>query len=205
MTYSKGRRVLSLKPAYMRRHETFESYMQRLFDGAKLLSTKGGVTFLKALETLTNENRYLNEKAARFLRKELSTLRALEKKGGANVRLRRAVSRLEIADVALTLLENAGPTVGENLFCLLEELLNIDRHRAYMTIKNSAAKDKAAAIDANHLINKKKLLGVRALAKLVLVSPSTVTEWRRSQTYTDLVYNHRRAATISSHNKMIQK
>jgi hypothetical protein len=191
--FRRGRRMVGLSPDYMRRHDTFDSYFHRQSAEANSLSKICGFDYFESLQALTNKD---NDNIAHLLRAELGKLRTLEKKGGANVRLGRVASRLEIADLALVLLENAHQTMGENLFCLLEELLSVDRHRASLRVKNSAARDKAAAIDANHLIGKKKVLGVRALAKQLSVSPSTVTEWRRSSSYAHLVKINQLSSTI---------
>jgi hypothetical protein len=104
----------------------------------------------------------------------------VEKRGGfsrgaAPVRRGKALSRIEISEIAIELLECVA---GPKLTCLFQELLDVDRHRKSLSEVFSQL-DIAAEVEAQTQLQGKPL-GVREFAKQLLVSPSTVTRWKRS-------------------------
>jgi hypothetical protein len=95
------------------------------------------------------------------------------------------MSRIEIADIAIELLDSLDDSVGEALICLFQELLDIDRHRKSLAA-DFCQLDEAAELQAQ--IELQGLpCGVRKLATYLSVSPSTVTRWRRSSFYREEV------------------
>ena len=92
-----------------------------------------------------------------------------------------------ISDVAIELLECIG---GKSLVCLFQELLDVDRHRKSLA-EDFIQLDAAAQAEARLELQGGKM-GVRAFAKNLSVSPSTVTRWRRFQAFRQRVDSHRR-------------
>jgi hypothetical protein len=97
-----------------------------------------------------------------------------------------AISPLDIADLAITMLEcpSGAYAPGENQLRLLKKLLNVDRHRASIAEKPAYRNEftQAARFEAQGLL-RRKTYGVRELAKRVSVSPSTIIAWRKSAEY----------------------
>ena len=121
----------------------------------------------------------LTERAAEWLRIELKNLRDGEKvEGKAPVLTGQSLSRLLIADVAMTMVEGLQEQPGPDLIALLMELLNVDRHRRSLGAAHSEEKDRAVQLEAQ-VPN----VGVRELTKPVGVAPSTITAWRRDPDY----------------------
>jgi hypothetical protein len=118
----------------------------------------------------------------------LSILRGGEKEIGAAPILKgNALSRIVIADLAMTMLECLHKDVGQNLICLLQELLDVDRHRKASSAKEDRTKFENAARTEARLRVQGKIRTVREFAKLLFVSPSTLIGWRKSEDYRDLV------------------
>jgi len=114
------------------------------------------------------------EAVAIWLRGELRKLRESKKA---------TLSRVEIADLAVAMLERLADGrdgTGENLLCLLRELLDVDRHRKRIT---PAPKLIEAARLEGLAIQNREPLGVRELARLVRVRPRAIVDWRRSAVY----------------------
>jgi len=160
------------------------------------LIKKGGFDKLTALRALSGYDLHAMDRVALWLRGELNKLRDSK---------RATLPRVEIADLAITMLEQLTEAdrlgraatflrkigieigfvegfhgIGENLLSLLRELLEVDRHR-----KKIAPNEKlrwAAAIDGMALENG-EFLGVRELARRVGVRPRAIVDWRRSATY----------------------
>jgi hypothetical protein len=78
---------------------------------------------------------------------------------------------------------------GECLICLFQELLDIDRHRKSLADHYSQL-NQAAEIEAQAQLQGHSL-GVRLLAKQMSVSPSTVTRWKKSRSFCELVDFHK--------------
>jgi hypothetical protein len=119
------------------------------------------------------------ESVAAWLRKELKLLRDAEAKpGAAPVRRGKTLSRIQISEIAMELLTCIA---GDCLICLFQELLNIDRHRKSLADTFSLI-DRCAQIQATMQLQGQGL-GVRGLAKIMSVAPSTITRWQRANSY----------------------
>jgi hypothetical protein len=133
----------------------------------------------------------VQRRAAVWLNSELKKLQEWENTPGASpIRRRGALSRLEIADLAIAMLDHdRSRSVPESeLINLLAELLNVKRHRAAVASRPefSAQFALAAKIEGEAGLQG-KTIGVRKLAKLVSVSAGTITAWRKSPQYKDCV------------------
>ena len=105
------------------------------------------------------------EAVARWLRTELSLLRAGEDTPGRAPVIRgEALSRLVIADIAMTMFEACNAPPEDNLMYLLEELLDLDRHRATIDSFPSEEFKMAADIEGG-LAAEDKTIGVRELGR----------------------------------------
>jgi len=167
----------------------FEAYSRRLSKHLNLLVTKADFTEADALKALTQGDEDLVNRAGGWLRDQLSNLRRRRKqKEGAIIRLRKAMSEILIADIALTLLEASTCNVPDNLISLLQELLGVDKHRQALA-KDVPLMQKAAAVQAQ--IGQR--MGVRAVAKIVGCSPDTISRWRKSAEFRALVEAHQEA------------
>ncbi len=171
-------------------HEKFDgnldAFMHRMDRLCELLEERGSFSrdeVSNVLVSITtnqiNKAFELTERAAEWLRIELKNLRDGEKvEGKAPVLTGQSLSRLLIADVAMTMVEGLQEQPGPELIALLMELLNVDRHRRSLGAAHSEEKDIAVSVDAQ-IPN----VGVRELAKHVGVAPSTITAWRRAPDY----------------------
>jgi hypothetical protein len=133
----------------------------------------------------------LRELAAKRLRGELKKIRGTK---FSPVRSHKTMSPLEIADTGTALLSMYVESIPlsnltrdypiENLLRLIEELLNVDRHRAKLAtsaqytdaFREAACADAAAGLEG-------KNIGVKKLAKRVSASPASILKWRKSQPY----------------------
>jgi hypothetical protein len=176
-------------PQYLWPDRTLEATLHRKWAVSDLIEKRGGFSHHVASLALTDPAWETKETVASWLRKELGVLRDAEaKSGSAPVRLLGVLSRTEISDVAVELLECIG---GEALVCLFQELLDIDRHRKSLA-DGFIQLDKAAQTEAQLELQGVKI-GVRELAKEMAVSPSTVTRWRKSPSFREHVNHHRLA------------
>jgi hypothetical protein len=78
----------------------------------------------------------------------------------------------------------------ESLSCLIQELLDVDRHRRTLA-ENYSQLERASEVEAQLQLQGAPS-GVRHLAKMLSVSASTVTRWRRDPSYLDSVENHKK-------------
>ena len=123
-------------------------------------------------------NEDLSEQVSKWLRNELSSLREGEKStGAAPVLAGGAMSRVVIADIAMTMVESLDAP-GDELLALLMELLNLDRHRRSLARRKGSGFEIACQIEAQW-----PKIGVRKLAKVINVAPSRITEWRKDPDY----------------------
>ena len=171
-------------------HEKFDgnldAFMDRMNRACELLEESGIFSRDEVSNVLTpitanqiDKAFELTERAAEWLRIELKKLRDGEKvEGKAPVLTGQSLSRLLIADVAMTMVEGLEEQPGPELIALLMELLNVDRHRRSLGAAHSEEKDRAV-----HLEAQVPNVGVRELAKAVGVAPSTITAWRRDPNY----------------------
>ena len=95
--------------------------------------------------------------------------------------------------------------LGENLLALLEELLNVDRHRAAKEDEFPSEKFNRATLLEGELAAEGKEIGVRKLAKLVGVYPSTITVWRRRPEYSQSVESHKRSALKPNYRSTVKQ
>jgi len=159
---------------------THDAHLSRLNAHARLIEERGGYHRQEASLVLVNSSWETKERCALWLRTELKQLRDGEARvGTAPIRNRLALSRIQIADLAVTMLECL--QVGDNLLCLFQELLNVDRHRKELATVDEKL-EMAAQIEAQFIL-KGFPCKVQELAKLVSVRPSSVTRWRRSEKY----------------------
>ena len=163
--------------------KSLEAWMRRMDALTELMIETGHFSPEQAMRVLTDPRPITKEPIAFWLRAELKELRESEKiVGKASVLKGETLSRLVIADLAMTLVEVCESQPAENLICLLQELLDVDRHRASQAEKPIEAFQQAAQIDASLAVQGKKI-GVRRLAEMVSVDPATISRWRRDPDY----------------------
>jgi hypothetical protein len=163
--------------------ETDEAYFHRTSVNASFVEKRGGLPRVVVNLALNDRAWETKETVAGWLRDELRRLREAEaERGAAPVRRGKTLSRIEISEIAIELL---GPLVGESLFCLFQELLDIDRHRIALDA-NYSKFAQAAEMEAMVRLQGRSW-GVRALAKQMSVSPSTITRWKRSLSFCERV------------------
>jgi len=151
-----------------------------------LLVKRGKFSFDEAIRTLKNSKPETKEPAARWLRGELAKLRRGERiPGQAPVRRGLALSELQIADLAMTLVESCNGRPGSELLCLVRELMGINTHRAALAEKRNPAFEVAAVVEGMRA-RKGQAIGVRELAREVGVSAGTITKWQREPKYKGL-------------------
>jgi len=159
----------------------------------------------EAFAAITHADPETKEQVAYWLRGELHLLRQAQKVPGRAPVLRgEALSRLLMADIAMTMLDACNAPPGDELTTLLEELLDLDRYRASAAAFPSDECEIAAELEAESELKGQKL-GVRELARLIGVNPSTITLWRRHAEYRKLVEFHKRLLKRPSYQAMLQK
>jgi hypothetical protein len=174
-------------PDYMLPELTEDAWFHRKTSVSEFIEKRGGFSNHVVMLALTDSDWETKESVATWLRAELAGLREAEKKAGtAPVRRGKTLSRIEISDMAIELLESIG---GESLVCLFQELLEVDRHRRTLA-ENFLQMERGAEVEATTLL-KGQPLGVRSLAKLLSISASTVTRWRKSQSFRYRVQFHK--------------
>src|SRR5262249_47375105 len=135
------------------------------------IEKRGGFPHDVVILALTDPDWETKESVAAWLRQELKLLLQAETKPGtAPARRGKTLSRIEISEIAVELLQCLG---GETLICLFQELLDVDRHRKSLADGFSQL-DRAAEIEAMAQLQGVSL-GVRRLAERISVSPRTVT------------------------------
>jgi hypothetical protein len=176
-------------PRHARADVTLDGHFMRLSAHSTLIEKRGGFEKEAATLALVNRSWETKEPFALWLSQELQLLREGHARvGAAPVRTGKALSRIEIADLAITMLECL--VVGDNLLCLFQELLNVDRHRQDLATSDRNMKS-AAEIEAQFNLQGHPC-GVQQLARLVSVRPSSVTRWRRSDKYRKAVADQQR-------------
>jgi hypothetical protein len=169
----------------------FEAYSRRVSAHSKLLQERARLPDADASKAILHSDPATKEVASLWLRGELYRLREQEKiVGAAPVLKEKLVSRLLIADLAMTMLECC--SVGDELIGLFAELLDVDRHRKALADNHSEAKQRAISIEAQTALTGRKL-GVRQLAKVVAVAPATILTWRKSTAFQEQVELESRA------------
>jgi len=174
-------------PQYLLPDGTGDAWFHRKSVDSDFIAGRGGFSHDVVTLAITDADWETKESVAAWLRKELKLLREAETKpGAAPVRRGKTLSRIEISEIAIELLECLG---GESLVCLFQELLDVDRHRKSLS-DSYIQLDRAAEIEAMAQLQALSL-GVRALAKGMSISPSTVTRWRKSRSYWERVEFHK--------------
>jgi hypothetical protein len=167
-------------PDHVRADVSVDGYFKRMDTVERILAEKAGLLKAEVRAALTSSDPATKEKGAKWLRSELQRLRDLQKSGSHPARRGTTLSLLEISDAALTMLE-AIKCIDDELLSLLQELLNLDRHRRSIAA-NLEAFDRAANSEALQTLQG-KAPGVRALARENSISVSTASEWKRSAEY----------------------
>jgi len=170
-------------PQYLWPDGTEDAWFHRKSVDSDFIEKRGGFPHDVVILALTDPDLETKESVAAWLRQELKLLREAEAKpGAAPARRGKTLSRIEISEIAVELLQCLG---GETLVCLFQELLDVDRHRKSLADGFSQL-DRAAEIEAMAQLQGVSL-GVRRLAERMAVSPSTVTRWKRSRFFWDRV------------------
>jgi hypothetical protein len=163
--------------------ESDEAHFHRRDVNSDFIEKRGRFPKAVVYVALNDRDWETKESVAAWLRTELKSLRDAERTpGAAPVRRGKALSRIEISEIAVELLECIG---GEQLIYLFQELLDIDRHRKSLA-DDQFKLDQAAQIEATAELQGDSL-GVRSLADRMSVSPSTVTRWRKSRPFLERV------------------
>ena len=169
-------------------HQTFKERVEPMQRSLEQLGLKPKDVFAA---TMADDPDGIKAIASR-LRSELKKLRDGEAKAGeAPFRNRNAQSRLWIADVAQTMLEGLTDRPEDELLSLVRELLDLDRHRKALAGRPEVRMkfENAANLEAEAEIQGARY-GVRALARQVRVSPSTITAWRKDPKYRHRINIH---------------
>lgn len=161
--------------------ERLLSYASGYFRLRDIIRTRGRFSASDSAGALAPQYLEVKERVAVWLRLELANLRSLQKHRAAPSRRKLSLSRADISDVAMAMLE-AGSCAGPELQSLLRELLDVDRHRLTLASRNADQMGRALDIDAQFALENRQV-GVRELARVVGVEPSTVTRWRKSPEY----------------------
>jgi hypothetical protein len=164
---------------------------------ASLLVERGGFTTHEAWILLYDhpgDRLEIERRASIWLLKELQKLpKGVEASGASPVRRHGLLSPLDIADLAIAMLDydcllDKKPSPTKELIGLLAQLLGVTRHRD--TFANSDRRSRefslAAQIDGQAAL-RGKTITVRELAKLVSKITGTIVTWRQSKRYKELV------------------
>jgi hypothetical protein len=187
--------VLPARPNDIMTDGTMEAYMDRIEGHERLLISRG---FQKseALALLMSGDPESKEPVAHWLRSELKNLRDGEKTIGAAPSLKElafrkqeALTRSVITDMTFTLLENIDGSPGRELLCLLQELMNVDRHRKELAI-SKVKWDQAANLEAKALF-RNHTYGLKELARAMSISSSTASMWKKSTAYQNRIQYHK--------------
>jgi transposase len=163
------------------------SFIDRINAHHDCIVQRGGFDKTAAAEALKSPDPAKKEEVANWLRRELRALDILqEQTGRAPVLVEGALSRVLIADLAVTLLQYCERPPGLNLVHLLAELLGVDRHRTALAKKQPEKKFRLASIVAELNVFGERLSD-RRLAKMLEVSPMTIKEWKRAPNFEDNV------------------
>jgi hypothetical protein len=146
-------------PEYLWPDGNDDAWFHRKSAVSDLVEKQGQFSHHVATLALTDSDWETKEAVAAWLRSELKLLREAEAKpGAAPVRRGKALSRTQISDIAIELLECIG---GECLVCLFQELLDVDRHRKSLS-ENFSQLEKGAEIEAQTQLQGRPM-GVREL------------------------------------------
>jgi hypothetical protein len=135
-----------------------------------LLIAKTGFPKEEVQKALGHPHPETKEKVSIWLRAELKKLSAGQKRGEHPVRRGKTISLPQIADAVFTMLE-ANYTINDKLLALIQELLEVGRHRRTLAA-NREKFEQAADFEAVVRLQGNQS-GVRAIARYVIVSTST--------------------------------
>jgi transposase-like protein len=170
-------------PGHVLADRSVDSFIRRMTHNENTLTEKGKFDSGAVMKALVNPEPETKEAVSTWLIEELGRLREGERVAGqAPARRGETLSRIQIADIAMTMIECLDHSIGEKLICLLQALLDIDRHRLAFSKQQSREFEIAAAIEGQASA-KGRLFGVREIARAVGVNPSTISAWRRDQKY----------------------
>jgi hypothetical protein len=164
---------------------TEDAWFRRHSAALDAIQERGGFSHDVAMLAITDESWETKETVATWLRSEVKAFREAEARPGAAVRLGKVLSKTEISELAVELLQCVA---GQELICLFQELLDVDRHRKSLA-DAFVEMDRAAEVEAMTLLQGLSMR-VRQFARHVSVAPSTVTRWRRSETFQARVKFH---------------
>src|SRR5947207_3011545 len=156
-------------PPYLRADVDVDSFIRRHIRLRSILESYGGFSEEEASAALVSNDPETKGRPASWLRAQLAKLRKAELSDGP--------SKAEIADLTCAMLERCCAPHDE-LLCLMQELLDVDRHRTVLASRPSGAFMKAARMEAEAALRAAPRLGIHKLAKAVSVSSSTVAGWR---------------------------
>jgi hypothetical protein len=163
------------------------SFLHRLNAHHKCLVERGGFEEAAATEALKSPDPEKKEEVAKWLRRALRALDILqEQTGRAPVLMEGALSRVLIADLAVTLLQYCEQAPGLNLVYLFAELLGVDRHRTALAKQHSEKKWLLISLVAGLNVMSARWSD-RKLAEKIEVSPMTIGEWKRAPDFEDHV------------------
>jgi hypothetical protein len=170
-------------PRHMFPDVDYGGFQNRMETSLQLLIERGGFSPSTSMKILVDGRAKTKERAAAWLRKELERLQNSERVlGSAPVLTGSAMSRLTISDLAISMLQILNEAPGTNLICLLQGLLNVDRHRFQLAKDPDPSQDSAAMHDARSKLTGKTLT-VRRLAEIADADPSSISRWRRTTAY----------------------
>jgi hypothetical protein len=170
-------------PRHVLADVTLDAFFRRMSAHQQLLIEKGGFQSKQAVRALNAPDPESKEQVAVWLSSELNKLREGERRAGAApMRWGQALPRAEMADLAMTMLEACEAPPGENLICLLQELLDVDRHRKALAEKPGEEFVNAAYFEAANELQG-RTTGVREIARKVSVSPAAVSGWKKLDNY----------------------
>jgi hypothetical protein len=168
-------------PKHVMADVTIDAQVKRLDGLVNMLVDRGNFSREDSYRAIDYSDPDKKEAIARWLSAELKTLRKAEATlCAAPVRFGKAMSRLDISDLAQSMLEALNGPPGDELLSLLQELLNVDRHRKQLACSKDF--DAAAGIDAQ-LTLRGESISARKLARMMGVSQPTISAWRKSTAY----------------------
>ena len=169
-------------PDYATADGTYEAYDRRLQALESLLINKGGFQKAEVSAAFINSDPATKEPIARWLRHELRKLREGEvTRGAAPALTGKTIPRALIADLTFTMIECASYP-GDELLSLLQELLNVDRHRKDLAAESRRKFELAATFEAQAALQGRRY-GVQDIRRIVKVSSSTASAWKKSSEY----------------------
>jgi hypothetical protein len=181
-------------PRHVRADINYESRTRRVSDLVGLIVKWGGFQYSEAFDALWGVDPVSGVGWASVLAKQAAVsswlsdeLKNMKSVGAAPVRTGRALSPLDIADIAMTMVECClSDVLGDDLICLLQKLLNVDRRRKSLAESRHDRFYRAADLEAQGALRGRKC-GVNELARSVSVSPSAIVAWKKTTVFQEEV------------------